>query len=129
MILLDTHAWVWWVNDPRELSQRAKETIDAAVIDTGLWISSISVWEIALLVDKRRLELTMHVEDWVAHSEAIPFVTFVPVSNRIALKAVSLPLHPDPADRLIIATAMSLGATLVTKDNRIRSYEPLQTVW
>lgn len=129
MILLDTHAWIWWFNDPSQLSQRAKTAIDAAVIDRGLWISSISAWEIALLVQKGRLELTIGVEDWVAHTEALPFVTFVPVSNRIAVKSVSLPIHPDPADRLIIATAMSLGATIVTKDDRIRSFEPVQTIW
>ena len=129
MILLDTHVWIWWTQDSTQLSPLAKTTIDAAIADRGLWISSISTWEIALLVHKGRLELTMDVEDWVAHTEALPFVTFIPVSNRIALKSVSLPIHPDPADRLIIATAMSLGSTIVTKDERIRSFEPVQTIW
>ncbi len=129
MILLDTHAWLWWVNDPTQLSPCAKAEIDAAVSNGDLRISSISTWEVALLVHKGRLQLTMEVEDWVARTEALPFVTFVPVSNRVAMKSVVLPIHPDPADRLIIATALSLGATIVTKDDKIHSYKPVQTVW
>ena len=82
-----------------------------------------------MLVRKNRLQLTMDTDDWVALTEALPFVTFVPISNRIAIKAVTLPLHPDPADRMIIATALSLGATIVTKDSKISSYSQVQTVW
>ena len=129
MILLDTHAWIWWVDDPSQLSQRARNAIDAAAVDNGIHISSISAWEVALLVSKGRLQLTMSVDDWIAHTEALPFVTFVPVSNRIAIKSVSLPIHPDPADRMIIATAMSLGVTIVTQDSKISAYASIQTVW
>ena len=129
MILLDTHTWIWWVDDPSKLSQRAKATIDDVAIDRGFYISSISAWEVAMLVRKNRLQLTMNVDDWVAHTEALPFVTFVPISNRIAIKSVTLPIHPDPADRMIIATALSLGATIVTKDSKISSYSQVQTVW
>ncbi len=129
MILLDTHAWIWWVDDPSQLSQRARNAIDAAAVDNGIHISSISAWEVALLVSKGRLQLTMSVDDWIAHTEALPFVTFVPVSNRIAIKSVSLSIHPDPADRMIIATAMSLGVTIVTQDSKISAYAPIQTVW
>ena len=73
----------------------------------------------------------MSPDDWVAASEAIPFFDFVPVSNSIALKSVQLPgvLHNDPADRIIIATAISLGAVLVTKDEKIRNYQYVKTVW
>ena len=73
----------------------------------------------------------MSANDWVAASEALPFVEFVPVNNSIALKSVQLPgpLHNDPADRIIIATAVSLGAVLVTKDEKIRSYPHVKTAW
>jgi PIN domain nuclease of toxin-antitoxin system len=73
----------------------------------------------------------MSPDDWVAASEALPFFHFVPVSNSIALKSVQLPgeLHSDPADRIIIATAISLGAFLVTKDDKIRNYQHVKTVW
>ena len=97
----------------------------------GIFISSISSWEIALLLRKGRLELTMPVEDWVARSEVLPFVEFVPLDNRISLLSHRLPgtLHEDPADRIIIATALTLGAPLVSKDTKIRDYPHVKTIW
>jgi PIN domain nuclease of toxin-antitoxin system len=131
MIVLDTHAWIWWVSNPEYLSEKAKQIIDEAVTNRNVLISSISTWEVAILASCGRLKLTMSPDDWVAASEALPFFDFVPVSNSIALKSVQLPgvLHNDPADRIIIATAISLGAVLVTKDEKIRNYEHVKTVW
>ena len=129
MILLDTHTWIWWVDDSTQLSQRAKVTIDTAAADSGFYLSSISAWEVAMLVHQGKLQLTMDVDIWVAHTEALPFVTFVPISNRIAIQSVTLPIHPDPADRIIIATALSLGATIVTKDSKMSAYTNIQTIW
>ena len=131
MIVLDTHAWIWWVASPDEISRAAGEEIDRAMEREEILISSISCWEIALLVRKGRLELTIPVEDWIARSEALPFVRFVPLDNRIALRANYLPgeIHDDPADRIIIATALTLGAPLVSKDTRIRDYPHIETIW
>jgi PIN domain nuclease of toxin-antitoxin system len=131
MIVLDTHAWIWWVSSPEFLSATAKQIIDEAVTERNIFISSISTWEVAILVSRGRLKLTTSPSDWVAASEALPFFDFVPVSNSIALKSVQLPgdLHNDPADRIIIATAISLGAVLVTKDEKIRNYPHVKTVW
>ena len=131
MIVLDTHAWIWWVSSPEFLSETAKQIIDEAATEKNVFISSISTWEIAILVSRGRLKLTMSPADWVAASEALPFFDFVPVSNSITLKSVQLPgiLHNDPADRIIIATAVSLGAVLVTKDEKIRNYPHVKTVW
>jgi PIN domain nuclease of toxin-antitoxin system len=131
VILLDTHVWVWWVDGSMALSAAAQRAIDGAVTSGDLGVSSISTWEVALLVKKGRLGLAMDVEDWVARSEALPFVQFVPVDNRIAVKSVLLTalLHDDPADRIIAATALTLGATLVTKDERLRNLRPLRTIW
>jgi PIN domain nuclease of toxin-antitoxin system len=91
LIVLDTHTWVWWLADPDKISRAAREEIDRAMEREEILISSISCWEIALLVRKRRLELTMPVEDWMARSEALPFVQFVPLDNRIALRSNHLP--------------------------------------
>ncbi len=131
MIVLDTHAWIWWVSSPVFLSAAAKGIIDRAVTERNIFISVISTWEVAILVSRGRLKLTMNAGDWVAASEALPFLNFVPVSNSIALKSVGLPgaLHNDPADRIIIATAVSMGAILVTKDEKIRNYPHVKTVW
>ena len=131
MIVLDTHAWIWWVSTPEFLSETAKSIIDEAVVERDIFISTISTWEIAMLVSRGRLKLTMSAGDWIAASEALPFLNFVPVSNSIALKSVQLTgaLHNDPADRIIIATAVSLGAVLVTKDEKIRNYPHVKTAW
>ncbi len=131
MIVLDTHAWIWFVSNPELLSAKAKKAVEASVQKKVIYISSISVWEVALLVMRNRLKLTMQVGDWIHKSELLPFMKFVPVTNSIALRSVNLPapLHDDPADRIIIATAMSLGATVVTKDEKIRNYPHVRAIW
>ena len=131
MIVLDTHAWIWFASKPEALSKKARKALNAAVNDKNVLISSISVWEVALLVKNKRLKLSMDVLDWIAKSENLPFIQFIPVSNSIAVKSVNLPppLHPDPADRIIIATALSIGAPLVTKDKKIAAYSHVKTIW
>ena len=102
-----------------------------AVEQKAVSLSSISVWEVAQLVARGRLQLTMAVADWVAKSEALSFVHFIPVDNAIAMKSVQLPglLHPDPADRIIIATALTLGFPLLTRDEKITRYPHVRTIW
>ena len=73
----------------------------------------------------------MDVSTWIAKSEMLPFIIFLPVNNSIAVKSVNLPspLHPDPADRIIIATALSEGVALVTKDEKLLNYPHVETIW
>ncbi len=131
MILLDTHVWLWFISNPELLSKKANRAVDSALRKEKVFISSISAWEIALLVHNNRLLLTLDAADWVAQSERLPFFEFVSVYNAIAIKSVNLPkpLHSDPADRIIIATAISLGASLVTKDEKILNYPHVKTIW
>ena len=133
MIVLDTHALVWWVSDPAQLPAKARRVIDDVVASGGdaVRVSAITAWEVAMLVTRGRLRLTLDVEAWIAHVEALPFVEFIPVDNRVALRAVRLEgfPHRDPADRMIVATALGLGATLVTADERILAYRPVRSVW
>jgi PIN domain nuclease of toxin-antitoxin system len=131
LIVLDTHAWIWWVASPERLSPSAKQRIDNEAEKAPILVSSISAWEVALLVKKGRLELTMDVEDWIAKSESLPAFRFIPVDNRIAVLSSYLPgeLHEDPADRIITATALTLGATLITKDQKLQDYPHLETFW
>jgi PIN domain nuclease of toxin-antitoxin system len=131
LIVLDTHAWVWWVASPGQLSRRARQEIEAAMEREVVYVSSISSWEVALLVRKGRLELAIQVEEWIARCEALPWLQFVPLDNRIALRSNRLPgeLHGDPADRIIIATALTLGSPLVSKDRKIREYPEVETIW
>src|SRR4030065_24392 len=74
MIVLDTHVWVWWVSNPDQLSSGARIAIDQSMADSKVFISSISAWEIAMLVARGRLELTMPVRDWIAISEGLLFL-------------------------------------------------------
>ena len=131
MIVLDTHAWIWFISNPDLLSKPANSAVIAAIEDKGILISSISAWELALLVSKKRLKLKLEVTDWIAKSENLPFIQFIPVTNSIGVKSVNLPppLHPDPADRIIIATALSTGSPIVTKDKKISDYSYVKTIW
>jgi PIN domain nuclease of toxin-antitoxin system len=132
VIVLDTHALIWWLSDPDRVPAKARRLIDAAVkAAEPIAVSSISFWEVAMLVERQRLVLSIHVDTWIASVEALQFLTFVPVDNRIALRAVHLAdfPHRDPADRMIVATALALGATLVTADERLRGYSTVKTVW
>ena len=132
MILLDTHAWVWWMSDPSRLPEVAQRAIqDSLDAGAAVHVSVISTWEVAMLVARGRLELTMGLDGWIGLAESAPEIAFVAVDNRIALRAVRLEgfAHRDPADRLIVATALEVGATLVTADARLRAYEPLSTIW
>ena len=131
MIVLDTHIWIWWISNPENLSLHAATAIETAVKKSGIAISSISTWEVALLVKKGRLNFLIDVRDWVRKTENLPFVQFTPVDNTIALRSMSIPgdFHPDPADRIITATALTMGVPLVTKDEKILNYPHVQTIW
>ena len=132
MILLDTHALLWWLGDPDRLPAGVRKHLDG-LVESGdsARVSAISAWEIAMLVDRGRLELTMPATAWIAQAESLPFVEFVPVDPAIASSAVSLAgfPHRDPADRMIVATALRLGATLITADRRLQDYAPVKTLW
>jgi PIN domain nuclease of toxin-antitoxin system len=128
LILLDTHAWVWWAAEPRKLSPRARKAIESA---EEIGVSAISPWEVAMLVSKFRLELDRDVLLWVRQALALPRVTLIPLSPEIAVASTTLGLAfpGDPADRIIAATALRLRAPLVTRDRRLRSLKTLSTIW
>lgn len=128
-LLMDTHTWVWWVSGSRELSKIAKLAIDQSLNDETLYVSSISVWEVAMLVQRGRLALATDLGKWLAQNYSLTGLHFVSVDNRIALESVMLNLHPDPADRMIVATTAALSATLVTKDKRLQAQTDVPTLW
>lgn len=132
MIVLDTHALLWWISTPDRIPRKSRRLLDASIAEKqSIAVSSISLWEIAMLVERKRLELTIPVGVWIAHLEAVPWLSFVPVDDRIAVRSVQLDAFPhrDPADRIIVSTALGLNATLITADDRLRGYSPLRSAW
>jgi PIN domain nuclease of toxin-antitoxin system len=132
VIVIDTHVLIWWVTgDSNQLSQAAKVAIDLELQGGEILISSISAWEIAMLVEKERIALSMDVSTWLEVVGQIEAVRFVPVDNEIGVKSTALPgeFHKDPADRMIVATARKFAASLVTADEKIRAYPHVKTIW
>ncbi len=131
MIVLDTHALVWWVSGDAQLSTAAETAIEAEGEEGEILVSAISAWEVAMLVKAGRLTLTMDAAAWLDTVAQVPSVRFVPVDVRISLHSVDLPgeFHKDPADRLIVATARNYSAPLISADLKIRDYPHVQTIW
>lgn len=131
MIVLDTHALIWWVNGANQLSKPAKNAIESEHQKGEILISAITAWEIAMLVKKNRLTLTKEISDWLQIVNGINNVRFIPLDNELAVLSVQLPgdFHADPADRIITALARKYDATLVTFDQKIRAYSFVKTIW
>lgn len=131
MIVLDTHALVWWAAGDAQLSRAARDAIEAEGQDGQILVSAISAWEVAMLAKAGRLALTMDAEAWLDTVAQVPAIRFVPVDVRISVQSVDLPgeFHKDPADRIIVATARHHSVPLVTADLKIRDYPHVQTIW
>jgi len=131
VILLDTHALVWWVADAARLSARAKRAIRSALREGHVAASAISLFEIATAIRRGRLVLAVPPEQWIADLRLLPELRFEPVSAEIAEVAGSFDeaVPGDPADRIIAATAIALGLKLVTADKQLRRAPRLQAVW
>jgi PIN domain nuclease of toxin-antitoxin system len=122
VILLDTHALIWLAEGHPQLGDRARQLADNALAHDGLGVSAITFWEIAMLHQRRRIQLLPPVAAWrqrlIEHG-----VREWPVTGEVGMAAAALlEFHPDPADRFITATALLYGATLVTADDRILAW-------
>jgi PIN domain nuclease of toxin-antitoxin system len=126
VIVLDTHVWFWLVTEPRRLTPAAIAAIDTA---DAIGVPAISCWEIAMLSEKGRVGLDRPAVEWLRAALAAPGAVLLSLEPEVAALAASLALHGDPADRLIVATALHHGSALVTKDEAIRRASLVQTVW
>lgn len=125
-LLLDTHVWIWTLEGAAgRLRPGVVERIDEAARAGALHIHPLSLWEVGTLVRRGRLTLSGPVEGWVEAALALPGVSLVPVSRDAALAAARLPdaFPGDGVDRMLVAAAYLLGATLVTCDRRILEFE------
>lgn len=119
--LLDTHALLHWVFDDPRLSDAHRNVIAQATPENPLFVSDMTLWEIATLYSLRRITLELPLRDFLERTVASPLVQRVAISPAIAAEVAALPdtFHRDPGDRVIVASARVMGATLLTQDQRI----------
>jgi PIN domain nuclease of toxin-antitoxin system len=119
--LLDTHVLLWWFASDNRLPAAYQRVIRKAGPESPLWVSDISLWEIATLAGLGRIKLPLPVRTWLERATAPPLVQRIGISPAVAAEVAALPatFHRDPADRIIVASARVLGATLLTHDQRI----------
>lgn len=123
MILLDTHALVWMDQDDAALGKTARRVTQQAWEAQSLAVSAISFWECAMLHAAGRLKFRQTPPAWRAELLAAGLIEF-PINGEIAMLSVHLEgLHKDPADRLIVATAIVKGAALVTADAKLLQWK------
>jgi len=117
-LLLDTHIWIWNAGAPERLGKSVAKAIDNE--ENELWLSPISIWELSVLVAKRRLELDDDIDAWVSRTLAQTMYREAPLTNEVALEVPKIRFsHRDPADHFIAASAKVFDLTLVTADPRL----------
>lgn len=130
MLLLDTHVWWWSMTEPDYLSETALEKITRTATDQRA-IASISMWELAMMVSKKRIELNVSLSIWLSRAVNDTGLHVIELSPEIAVESCQLPgdFHKDPADRIIVATARVQNAPLLTKDRKILDYPHVNALW
>jgi len=129
LIVLDTHAWIWLIKDPKRLGRAAKREIERA---DRIIISAISCYEVAWLERRGRVRLDRAADAWIARASVEAGARPEDVSPEIALRAAQLDQQRfpgDPADRIIYATAVQHHAKLITRDAAIARFDPERAVW
>jgi len=127
-VVADTHAWVWWIMRSGNLSKAAEESLSSA---DKVLVCAISLWEVAMLMEKGRIPVRSNVRDFLDAAIAPGLMEVVPITPAIAARSNEFGsiLHGDPADRLIAATALELSIPLVTRDLRLTGVSGLRTIW
>jgi PIN domain nuclease of toxin-antitoxin system len=120
--LLDTHILIHWIAGSVPLLKAHRKLIESATDEKPLWVSDITLWEVATLFGLGRIELDLPLRDWLERATAPPLVHRLAITPAVAAEVAALPdsFHRDPADRIIVATARVTGATILTRDDRIR---------
>lgn len=128
MIVLDAHAWLWWMAGDERLSANGKAAIERA---SSAGIPAICCWELALLEARGKISLAMGALEWMEAALALPRARLLPLSPRVATLANTAceVLHRDPVDRIVVATALDLGVPVVSADERIRKSGVVEAVW
>lgn len=123
-LLLDTHVWIWLMLGDERLNLSFRRAVEQYKEKELILVSAISVWELGMLVERKRIQLEIDCLDWVEQAFASSNVNLIPLTPRIAIQSTRLPEtpHGDPADRILIATAHEYNAILITHDQKILDY-------
>lgn len=129
--LLDTHIWIWWVARSQSLSENVRAILVEPNPDDELFLSIISVWEVCKLHQEGKISFALNIGDWIEEATDVPGLYIVPLSTKTAYHSTILPgaFHDDPTDQIIVATARDEGAVILTKDERIRAYPHVRSIW
>lgn len=129
-LLIDTHVFIWLMEGDETLPPKVQKLLKQTSQKNVLYISAISIWEIAMLQSKKRLSLTLPLSQWLDQAITLPFLKIVNINKEIAIESCTLPgeFHGDPADRMIVASSRILNVPLVTRDQKILSYAKLSFV-
>lgn len=123
-LLLDTHVWIWVAAGDSILAPKVRKSIERAKACEYLFISPISIWEISMLVERKKIQLEMDLTDWLKQWVELPGIMTATFSFQVALLSNRLPgnIHGDPADRILVASAYEENAVLVTADEKLLKY-------
>ena len=128
MMVLDTHIWIWWVDNNTRMTQKHRDWIQQYQ-SQGLGVSIISCWEVSKLVEMGRLTLSVTVDEWLKQALAYPGVQLLELTIPIIVESTKLTdFHRDPADQIIVASARICGYPLLTADAKILAYPDVQTL-
>lgn len=125
MIVLDTHIFLWSFLQPEKIPTAMLDAIDA---ESSYGLAAISLWETAMLFERNRIELPEPPQPWLERALRRPALRLIPLTPSIAARSVGLPMHGDPADRLIVATALEYDCPLATVDGRLIRLPMLRTI-
>lgn len=128
MILLDTHAWLWWIQGAAELPDKMRAAIQNSIEPVAL--ASVSCLEVAWLVKKGRITISRPLDEWFELAIDKAGLILLDLTPQIAARSAFLPdIHRDPVDRVIVATAIEYSAQLFSKDERISEYRDAKVFW
>lgn len=123
-LLLDTHIWIWLMLGDEKIKSSFKNHVENQIENENILISPISIWEVGMLVEKKKIEIQMDCLDWIEQALYTTGIVLAPITPRIAIQSTRLPgtIHSDPADRILIATSYENNAVLVTHDQKLIKY-------
>ena len=130
LTICDTHILIFWQDDPKRLSIKAKQAIEQSLKNKTLACADISLWEIAMLIKHGRLRGDVSAQQYIEDIILTMSLTILPITPQIsALSQQDIFLHKDPADRLIASTAIAHNISLITADSKLQTIESLDIIW